>query len=123
MGGKRKRVEPASYKEWKKKKEVWDILRHGNFTGYMERLKGNNPVITQQFIKTWRDGSILVKNHRMEVSDEIIVEAMRLDMEGINFYQNRKLSDRAIDEFVELVNERNQLVKISNSYFNLASIC
>ena len=54
MGGKRKRVEPISCSEWKKKVEVWDILRHGNFTKYMERLNGGNPVITQQFIKTWK---------------------------------------------------------------------
>ena len=35
----------------------------------------------------------------MEVSQEIIVEALGLDMEGINFYRDRKLSDRAIDEW------------------------
>ena len=46
MGGKRKRVEPASCKEWMKKTKVWDILRCMNFTGYMEKLKGNNPTIT-----------------------------------------------------------------------------
>lgn len=45
MGGKRKWVEPSSYVEWKNKL-VWDILRRVNFTGYMERLKGNNPTIT-----------------------------------------------------------------------------
>ena len=46
MGGKRKRVELASYSEWMEKVKVWDILRHGNFIGYMERLKGNNLAIT-----------------------------------------------------------------------------
>jgi len=51
MGGKRKRVEPVSCMEWMKKEEVCDILRWGNFIGFMERLKGNNPAITQQFIK------------------------------------------------------------------------
>ena len=54
--------------------------------------------------------------------EEIITEAMRLDMEGINFYHDRKLSDRAIDEFVDSFKECNQLVKIGDSYFNLASI-
>ena len=58
----------------------------------------------------------------MEVSDEVIVEATRLDMEGINFYQDRKLLDRTIDEFVESAKERNQLVKIGNSYFNPSSV-
>ena len=56
------------------------------------------------------------------MTNEVIAEATRLDMEGINFYWDRKLSDRAIDEFVDSAKERNRLVKISNSYFNLASV-
>lgn len=58
----------------------------------------------------------------MEVTKEVIVEAMGLDMEGINFYRDRKLSDRAIDEFVNSKKEQNRLVKIANSYFNPTSI-
>ena len=52
----------------------------------MERLKGNNPTITQQFIKTLRDNSIMVGNQRMEVTEEVIVEAIGLDMDDIKFY-------------------------------------
>ena len=58
----------------------------------------------------------------MEVLEDIIVKVMGLDMEGINFYHDRKLSDRAIDEFMDSAKERNRLVKISNSYYNLASV-
>ena len=122
MGGKRKRVEPARCSKWMKKTEVWDILRHENFIGYMERFKGNNLDITQQFIKTWRDDSVMVGNQHMEVTEEVIAEARGLDMDSINFYQDRKLSDRAIDKFVESKNERSQLVKIGNSNFHLASV-
>ena len=46
MGGKQKRIELASYKEWKKKKDVYEILKCENFTGFIEKLKGNNPIIT-----------------------------------------------------------------------------
>ena len=88
----------------------------------MEKLKGNNLAITQQFIKTWRDGIVLVGNQRMEVSEDIIAEATGLEMEEINFYQDWKLSDRVVDKFAHLAKERNRLVKIGNSYFNLASI-
>ena len=95
LGGKWKRVEPPSYARWKKNSEVWDILRRGNFTGYMERLKGNNPAITHQFVKSWRDGSILVRNQRMEVTVETIAEATGLDLEGMNFYRERKISDQS----------------------------
>ena len=82
-------------------------MKHENFINFMEKLEGNNPAITQQFIKTWRDGSILVGNQRMEVLEEIIVEAMGLDMESINFYHDRKLLDKAIQEFVDYVKECN----------------
>ena len=47
MGGKRKQIELVSCMEWMKKEEVWDILRRGNFTGFMKRLNGNDPAITQ----------------------------------------------------------------------------
>ena len=47
MGGKRKRVELVSCMEWMKKEEVWDILTRVNLTGFMERLNGSNPAITQ----------------------------------------------------------------------------
>lgn len=122
MGGKRKRVEPPSCAEWRKKTEVWDILRRGNFTDYMERLKGNNPAITHQFVKSWKDGSVLVGNQRMEVTEDIIAEATGLALDGTNFYRERKLSDKAIGDFVESEQERNRLVKIGNSYFNPASV-
>ena len=58
----------------------------------------------------------------MEVTKEVIVEATRLDMDGINFYQEMKLSDRAIDDFVETEQEKSYLVKIGNLYIHLASV-
>lgn len=42
----------------------------------------------------------------MEVTEEVIAEATGLDMNGINFYQDRKLLDKAIDKFVEFEIER-----------------
>ena len=44
MGGKRKRVEPTSCKEWNKKEEVWDMLMSGNFRGYMQMVNENKPI-------------------------------------------------------------------------------
>ena len=122
MGGKRKRVEPPSFPEWKNKSQVWDILRCGNFIRYMERLRGNNLTITHQFIKSWKDGSVMVGNQHMDVTEDVITEATRLDMDGINFYQERKLLDRAIDDFVQIEKQKNCLVKIGNSYYNPTSI-
>ena len=122
MRGKRKWVEPPSCAEWKNKPEVWDILRRGNFTSYMERLKGNNPTITHQFVKSWKDDSVLVENQWMDVTEEIIAEDTGLDLDGINFYRERKLFDKEIDDFVEIEEEIYRLGKIGNSYFNLAYV-
>ena len=58
----------------------------------------------------------------MEVIEDVIATAMRLEMDGINFYQERKLSDRAIDEFVDSKHEKSRLVKIGNSYINPTSV-
>ena len=87
--------------EWMKKDEVWEILSRGNFIGYMEKLNGGNPTITQQFLKSWKEGSIMVGNQRMEVTEEVIAEATGMELEGLNFYRERKLSDRAVDDFVD----------------------
>ena len=65
----------------------------------MERLKGNNPAITHQFIKSYKDGFVMVGNQRMQVIEEVITEATRLEMDRINFHRERKLLDRAIDDF------------------------
>lgn len=96
MNGKRKRVETIICKEWKKTTKIWDILEQGQFMGFMEKLKGSNLTITHQFIKTWKNGRILVGNHRMEVTKDIIAEATGLDMYGINFYRDRKLFDHLL---------------------------
>ena len=122
MGGKRQRVEPGSCMEWMKKDEVWEILSRGNFTGYMEKLNGGNPTITQQFLKSWKEGSIMVGNQRMEVTEEVIAEATGLELEGLNFYREHKLSDRAVDDFVDSEIEKARLVKIGKSFVNPASI-
>ena len=58
----------------------------------------------------------------MEVREDNIVEAISLELDGINFYRDKKLSNRVVDEFVEMTKERDGLVKIGNSYFNPYSI-
>ena len=38
----------------------------------------------------------------MEVTEETIAEATGLDLDGMNFYRERKISDKAVDDFVEI---------------------
>lgn len=86
MRGRRKRCESGSCKEWKQKPQIWDILEQGRFTGFMEKLKGRNLTITKQFIKTWKNGSILVGNQRMEVIEDIIAKATSLEARKLLFF-------------------------------------
>ena len=64
----------------------------------------------------------MVGNQHMEVTKEVIVEATGLELEGLNFYRERKLSDRAVDDFVDSESEKARLVKIGKSLINPASI-
>lgn len=54
MGGKKKRCELSNCLEWKHKLDVWSILERGKITGYLEKLKGSNPSITDNFSKPRR---------------------------------------------------------------------
>ena len=58
----------------------------------------------------------------MEVIEEVIAEAMGLDMDEIKIFWERKLSNRAIDKFVESEHEKSRLLKIGNSYIHLAFV-
>lgn len=64
----------------------------------------------------------MVGNQLMEVIEEVIAEATSLELEGLNFYRERKLSDRVVDDFVDSKIEKVCVVKIGKSFINLASI-
>lgn len=60
MGGNKKRFELASFSDWKKNNEVWEILQEGGLSVFMERLYSKDPTITKHFIKNWKNGKVLV---------------------------------------------------------------
>ena len=64
----------------------------------------------------------MVGNQRMEVTEEVMAKATGLELEGLNFYREQKLSDRSVDDFVDFEMEKACLVKIAKSFINLASI-
>ena len=64
----------------------------------------------------------MVGNQCMEITEEVIVEAMGLELEGLNFYREWILSNKAIEEFVNSELEKSRLVKIGKSYINPASV-
>lgn len=56
--------------------------------GKIERKQPYHYPIFHKYLERWE---CLVGNQRMGVSEDIIAEATGLDMEGINFYWDRKL--------------------------------
>lgn len=43
MGGDKNRVEPDSCGDVRRRKKLGNILSHGNFTPFLERLHGHDP--------------------------------------------------------------------------------
>ena len=50
----------------------------------------------------------------MEVSEDMITKAIGLGVDGMNFYKDKKVSNKVVTKFVETAKERKRLVKISN---------
>lgn len=58
MGGKKSRIEPHSCAGLRKKKKVWNILHHGNFTPFLERLHCHDPNASTEFVSCWHNRKI-----------------------------------------------------------------
>ena len=53
---------------------------------------------------------------------ECNVEDIGLGVDGMNFYRDKKVSNKVVNKFAEIAKERKHLVKISNSYFSSNNI-
>lgn len=57
MGGNRRRIEQHSCASLRKKK-IWRILQHGNFTPFLERLYGHDLNASMEFVSCWHNCKI-----------------------------------------------------------------
>lgn len=78
---------------------------------------------TLHFIKNWKNGKILVGTQMMMVDEDIIAEATGMVKDGIKFYKDRSVSDKAADIFPITDGEKRKLVKVDNSYHSPKRIC
>lgn len=90
---------------------------------FMKRLSGKDPMVTKKFIKNWKNGKVLVGTQMMTVDEEIIAEAMGMMTEGMKFYRDRIISDKAVDKFLVMEGEKKKMVKVDNSYHSPKCIC
>ena len=49
MGGEPRKHEPSSSKHWKENAPIWELLKKGKVTGYLEKLHDFKPHITEEF--------------------------------------------------------------------------
>lgn len=59
----------------------------------------------------------------MNVDEEVIAEATRMITEGMKFYRDHNMSDKAVNNFPVTDDERRKMVKIDNSYDAPKRIC
>lgn len=57
------------------------------------------------------------------MDEEIIVEATGMMIEGMKFYRDRSISDKAANKFPVTEGEKKTMVKVDNSYHSPKRIC
>lgn len=59
----------------------------------------------------------------MQVDEDVIAEATGMVKDGMKFYIDRRVSDKATDRFPVTNGERRKLVKANNPYYSPKRIC
>lgn len=112
-------MELISCKDWRNKDEVWDILKVGGLSYFMEWVHDRDYVITKFFLKHWKKGSLtILEDQTIKIDDALMSEITGILSEGSKFYKYRKLMKGVIKHFPKTDKERKKLVKSSNTYFS-----
>ena len=93
----------------------------GGISKYIEKLHGYDAEVTNNMVKTWKDGKVKVNGTYFQITEEVIAAVTDIPMEGIKFFRDNKLSLSVVDTFVKTPMERKHLVK-SKMVYELDSI-
>ncbi|KAH9291794.1 hypothetical protein KI387_043015, partial [Taxus chinensis] len=101
MGGAPKQTEPTCDPRWKQDEVLWNLLKIGGVSNFIERISGYDTRISAKFARLWKDGSITFRGVSYAVNEELIALVTGLDMDGVKFSSKR--IDRKVEEakFVE----------------------
>lgn len=76
----------------------------------------------RHFVKKLKEEGIILFGGKVIINEGLIGEVTGLSIEGMKFFRDRKISDEAVMKFPKSEEEREVMVKVSNSYFEANTI-
>ena len=100
--GERHRWEPEDEAlKWQRRTKIWEILKKGKITSYIERLHGWKPSVTKLIVKNWNEGTVEIDGVEFSVMEEIISHVTGIPITGKKFYRDRKIFGQAVAKFTK----------------------
>lgn len=93
MGGDRCRIELDSCGDIQRKEKIWNILCHGNFTPFLERLHVHNPNASAKFFTFWHNRKLVMKELEVDVNKDLISTITGIPTMGRNFFKDKKSNE------------------------------
>lgn len=102
-------MKPTSYENQKKNREIWTKITDGGLVSYRERLHGNDPKVTEDFVNGWEKGILMTFGAEFRIDETFKVKISGLHMEGNKFCKERKTMEEVIAEFFDKESERKRV--------------
>lgn len=111
----RRELEDEAQK-WKRKTKVWNILKKGEITSYIEHLHRWKPSTTKTMVKNWNKGMVEINGVKFSIMEEINSHVIGIPIIGKKFYKDRKLSGWVVMKFTKNQEEKQVMVKKGTHY-------
>jgi len=98
---------------------VWNILKRGGLTCYIEKIKGNNPKMTIDFARVWKDQIITLRGVIVDVLEHSVAMVTEMPMQGIKFF---KYHLKKKDEMYTFLKDNERIHEMEDEFLNLSSI-
>lgn len=92
IGERHRRDLEGEVEKWKRCSKVWEKLREGGISSFIEKIHGWSPKITNLMVKTWREGKMKIDGVDFQVNEGDIAEMINSPNQGIKFYRDKKIS-------------------------------
>ncbi|XP_059070985.1 protein HOTHEAD-like [Cryptomeria japonica] len=93
-------------------------ITDGVLVSYLERLHGNDPKVTEDFVNGLEKGILTTFGVEFRIDETFVMEISSLQMEGNNFYRERKVVKEAIAAFVDKDSERKWVKNMKDGDYN-----
>lgn len=96
MGGDKSLIKSHSCGDIRRKKKLWSILSHGNFTPFLERLHRHDPNASAQFVSFWHNHKLKIKGLEVEINEDLIPTVTGMSTVGRKFFKDKKSKKEAM---------------------------